>query len=133
MRVGAAILLVSLPLVWACASSGAGGAGRQAARHNPSVISSEELQRANASNHFDVVRTMRPEWLMRRAPTVLLTAQEGNIVVYMDRARLGDPDVLRQISPSDVASLRFFTPSEAEAEFGVGHMHGAIQLLSRRH
>ena len=131
MNVRAAVLLISLPLAWACASAGS-GAARTAPRHDPNIISSEELQGVSASNLFDVIRTLRPQWLSNRSPTMLRPQAEGNIVVYMDRIRFGELETLRQIPPGDAVSVRYYGPTEAEGQFGAGHLHGAIQIITRR-
>ena len=131
MNVRAAVLLISLPSAWACASAG-GGAARSAPRHEPNIISSEELQGASASNLFDAIRTLRPQWLSSRSPTMLRPQAEGNIVVYMDRVRYGVLEMLRQFPLGDVESVRYYSPSEAEGQFGLGHLQGAIQIVIRR-
>ena len=131
MNVRAAALLISLPLAWACGSAGS-GAARTAPRHDPNIITSEELQGVSASNLFDAIRTLRPQWMSSRSPTMLRPQAEGNIVVYMDRVRYGDPEMLRQIPPAVAVSVRYYSPSEAEGEFGAGHLQGAIQVVTRR-
>lgn len=118
-----------------CAASVACSGGRRAERPSPSasrnVILEEELRQAPGSNLYDIIRTIRPEWL-RRNPTVLRAGAEGDIVVYLDRTRMGDPSALRQMRTSDVVLVRYYSPSEAAGEFGPGHLHGAIQALTRR-
>jgi len=131
VNVRAAVLLISLPLAWACASAG-GGAARTAQRHDPNIITSEELQGVSASNLFDAIRALRPQWMSSRSPTTLRPQAEGNIVVYMDRVRYGELEMLRQIPLGDVESVRYYSPSEAEGQFGLGHLQGAIQIVIRR-
>ena len=131
MNVRAAVLLISLPLAWACASAG-GRAARTAPRHDPNVITSEELQGVSASNLFDAIRTLRPQWLSNRSPTMIRPQAEGKIVVYMDRVRYGELEMLRQFPLGDVVSVRYYSPSEAEGQFGLGHLQGAIQVIVRR-
>jgi len=130
MNVRAGVLLISLPMAWACASSGASQAGAARRGHDPNVITAEELQSASGSNLFELVRALRPEWLTPRG-TARFNAQ-GGVAVYMDRVRMGGVDVLRQVAPSSVVSLRFLGPSEAGAEFGLDVMEGAIQIITRR-
>lgn len=131
MNVRAAVLLISLPLAWACASAG-GGAARTAQQHDPNIISSEELRGVSASNLFDAIRTLRPQWLSSRSPTMIRPQAEGSIVVYMDRVRYGELEMLRQIPPGDAESVRYYSPSEAEGQFGAGHLQGAIQVVTKR-
>ncbi len=126
----AAVLLL-LPLALACAS--AGGAGAPGAiRRDANLITESELREVNVANLFDAVRTLRPEWLAHRNPTTLRPEAEGTIVVYVDRVRYGDPDVLRTLTPTFAQSIRYLTPAEAEGEFGPGHLQGAILVTTRR-
>lgn len=131
MNARAAILVVSLPLVWACASAGS-GTGSAGPRHDPNVITAEELQGANVSNLFDAIRILRPQWLERGGPTTIIPGSEYAVVVFMDRIRFGEPEVLRQTPPSVAQSLRYYRADEAQAEFGIGNLRGAIQVITRR-
>jgi hypothetical protein len=40
--------------------------------------------------------------------------------------------MLRQFPLGDVESVRYYSPSEAEGQFGLGHLQGAIQIVIRR-
>ncbi len=125
-----AIILVFATVAAACA----GGAGASTETVTPSVdrsvLSGEELRTAQGPTLYDVIRALRPEWL-RRNPSILQPGAEGDIVVYMDRARMGGPSTLRQLRPSAVASVRYYSPSEAAGEYGPGHIHGAIAVTTR--
>jgi len=126
-----AILIAALPLAWACSSSGA-QPGRTAPRQDPYIITAEELAGANAANLFDAVRQLRPRWLERTSPTTFTVSAEYQIVVYMDRIRFGDPAMMRSVPVSLPQSVRWLSPSEAQSEFGVGNLQGAIQINTRR-
>ncbi len=128
-RLAAVVLL--LPLALACASAGGTGAPG-AIRRDVNVITEGELRESNVANLYDAVRTLRPEWLARRHPTTLRPEAETNIVVYVDRVRYGDPEVLRTLTLTFAQSLRYLAPAEAEAEFGPGHLQGAILVTTRR-
>ena len=127
----AAILVVALPLAWACASVGS-PASASGPRPDRNLITAEEIAGVSVSNLYDAVRLLRPQWLSQRNPSTLLMGSEGDIVVYMDRIRFGEPEQLRQFPPSIATSVRFLNPSEANAEFGVGHLKGAILVTTRR-
>lgn len=132
MRLLTTLVALSVPLAWACASTGTPQA-RSGARHDPNLITEEELGRVGMTSLFDAIRTLRPEWLAWRNPTMLRPEAEGNIVVYMDRIRIGEPDVLRGFTPTLALSVRYLRPAEAEAEFGPGHLQGAILVTTKRH
>ena len=132
MNVRAAVLLISLPLAWACASAGGSQTGQASPQHDPYVLTAAELATSNTSNLFDAIRQLRPRWLERLGPTTFSGQQEYSIMVFMDRIRFGAPDMLRQVPVSLPQSVRYFSASEAQAEFGVGNLQGAIQIVTRR-
>lgn len=131
MTFRAAILLAALPIAWACASSGGQPAGRTASRVDQYVITAEELASANASNLYDAIRQLRPQWFQGAGPTTF-RGVDYPILVYVDRVRFGDPTMLRSVPVALPQSVRWLSASEAQAEFGVGNLQGAIQVVTRR-
>jgi hypothetical protein len=125
LRLIALALTVTL-LGAACASGGRSGS----ARVDRNLVTSEELRQGNSSNLFDFVQTHRPMWLRKRGQTSIMN--EGDIVVYLDGAKLGGPDQLRSISVQNTESLQFLDAASAQQRFGVGHNHGAIIIQSMR-
>lgn len=121
-----AIITLLLFVTAACASS---PGGRTAGRRDARVLSAEEIRAASASNMYDVIRSQRPEWLIKRGQTSI--NMEGDIVVYVDNVALGGPESLKSIDVQSVQSARFLNASEAQMRYGVGHMHGAIVVVTR--
>ena len=123
--------LASLALVLlvtaACASSTS--SNRTSGRRDTRVLTAEEIKASSASNMYDVIRAHRPEWLIKRGQTSI--NMEGDIVVYVDNVALGGPESLRSIDVLSVQSARFLNASEAQMRYGVGHMHGAIVVVTR--
>ncbi len=121
-----------------------GGSGARPAAvpgRRGAVITTAEIRQAGKQNVYDLVAALRPDWLitrgvhsMRETPRgqsvgngVLITDPGApTIIVYLDGARLGGVEALRQISPAEVTVLEFLTPAEASQRFGAGHSHGAI-------
>ncbi|SRR5258706_15481216 len=131
----ASILSLSVLLLAGCAS-GTGGAGRPSpsvARRDPNVITAEEINSRQSQTLYDAVRALRPAWLMRRGPTTLMPQNEGALIVYVDGHRFGTAESLRQFVPTGVNSVRYFSPTDAEARFGPGHLHGAIEVITSTH
>lgn len=128
---------IAIALIAGCHSAGSSSAtapARAAAvrgRHDPNFITEEEIRAAPGQNMYDVVRTLRPAWLMPRHPTALVPQFEGRLVVYIDGTAFGDADALRQLQPGSVLTARYYQPTEAQARFGPGHLGGAIELVSR--
>jgi hypothetical protein len=46
--------------------------------------------------------------------------------------RVGGPEFLRQLSPLDIDRIRYYDAREAQYRFGVGHAHGALDVVLRR-
>lgn len=111
----------------ACASSSQGA--RTVARRDAKLLSAEEIRTSSASNLYDVIRSQRPEWLIKRGQTSINL--EGDIIVYVDNVALGGPESLKSIDVHSVQIVRFLNASEAQMRYGVGHMHGAIVVTTR--
>jgi hypothetical protein len=119
---------------------------RQARRGEQEVISLEEIQAASASNVFELVQRLHPEWLRERGTQ---SFSEGDkvqgdiqgttvlpglptILVYQDNARMGGLEALRTIPIADVGSVQFLNAAQATYRFGIGHAHGVILLTTRK-
>jgi hypothetical protein len=128
------VALGGLVLLGACggASRGSLGGGEPPPARSSDAVTLEELGKVSTSSSlFEALRALRPTWFLRN-PTTLRPAQEGDIVVYLDRSRLGGPESLRSIHVATVTLVRHYSASEAEARFGPGHLHGAIQVVTTR-
>jgi len=101
---------------------------------NPDLISREEIQDArSARNAYDLVRNIRPQWLVTRGITNLRQAAgEEDIVVYLDNARLGYREALRRVTLAGVEYLEFFDARRATLRWGGGHIHGAILVSTNQ-
>ncbi|MBX9927449.1 MAG: hypothetical protein K2X99_00920 [Gemmatimonadaceae bacterium] len=89
-----------------------------------------------ATNAYDVVNQLRPQWLR---PPVGLTASsnaggEGggakSIVVYIDDMRQQGLDDLRTVRFSVLAELRYLDQNRALIMRGPGHEAGAIEVTT---
>lgn len=118
--------LASLVLVTACASGGTTSA--PSARRNRDLIMMDEIQRASAGNAFDLVQTLRPNWLHTRGEHSISDGSQGIdvVIVYLDNARLGGAQTLRQIPVQTLTSIQYFDAKAATYKWGNGHTHGAI-------
>ncbi|MEX1185868.1 MAG: hypothetical protein WEA80_04705 [Gemmatimonadaceae bacterium] len=87
-------------------------------------IPQEEIRAQVSGTALDAVRVLRPTWLVKRGPQSV--SFEADIWVYLDRARLGGVESLREIAAGNVAWMEFLNPAAANYRFGAGHPHGAI-------
>jgi hypothetical protein len=124
-----AATLAALVLLPACAGPRAGEGTSPAPVTDRRVVRYPELQEAIAQNMGTVlqfVRSRRSEWLS--SP---LAGVRGQVQVWMDEQRLGGPETLRTIPLSAVTELRYLTPSEAQARFGLNNLGGVILVSTR--
>ncbi len=120
-----AVLLVTLG---ACASS-----SQERMRKPPvdrQLITAAELEGAQWPSMFEAISAMRGAWLTKRGPVSF--SGGGDIVVYLDRNRLGGPDSLRSIPCDMIASARLLSAPDAQSHFGMDHPYGAIVMVSRK-
>ena len=150
--------LASAPLTLVTAAVltlGATGCGSSApamatARSGPkpsaTLITADEIAKVNVLNGYEVVQKLRPALLSPRqiasanghgglaqnAPPIKGTdVASGQIVVYMDGTRLGDVEQLRGITASTIATVRYYSASEAQVKWGSNHPGGAIEVVSK--
>jgi len=100
--------------------------GERGTRAHPNQITGEEIASIHLSTALDVVQSLRPNWLRERGPVSIRNRQGSEVIVYLDGARLGGMDSLRQIRVSSVASMEYLNSSEATFRFGTNHVGGAI-------
>jgi hypothetical protein len=127
-RIAAALFAAVVFLATACAS---GGSSPKSSRSNDGVITSEEIESSHQPTLFDVVRALRPNWLTT-TPSGIRSDADAGISVYLDSQRAGSIDVLRGLPSTSASALHFYSASEAQSRFGLGNLHGVIQIVSPR-
>jgi hypothetical protein len=120
-----ALLLLSAGLLAGCASA----RGHAPMAQSRSRLSRAELAATNASNLYDAIAKLRPEWLTSRGPTSVTNTSPTLADVYMNGTMLGGIDYLRQVSVLEVSEVRFWEAGAASARFGLGHPRGVIELI----
>ena len=93
------------------------------------VIAQHQIDADGSRTVYELVQRLHPLWLQKRGTNTI--QDDGDIVVYVDHARLGGPETLREILADNVESVRFLDAGRAQYRFGVGHMHGAIVVTTR--
>lgn len=109
-------------------------------------ITAEEISRSGVTGSaYDVVYSLRRTWLNLRglnsgaegvhsvltpADTLAAVGGEPQLVVYLDNVKLGTVSELMRLGISGVTSIRYYTPAEANYLWGMGHTHGAIQVIT---
>lgn len=118
-------MLVVALAVTACASAGTAGQ-----RVDRNLLTRDQILETNKQNAFDVVETLRSNWLRSRGPTSL-TQQSAEVQVYIDDNRLGGVETLRSINTSLVQYIRHFDGIAATGRWGLDHGAGVIYVSTR--
>jgi hypothetical protein len=127
--------LATSVLLAGCASAGA----KQAVTRDPNVITADEIaQNPSSPNAYDLIQRLRPSFLRTRGAVHGTAAPGGSsgfeavdVVVYLNEARLGGTEQLRQLQTTDIREIRYYNSSDATTKWGTGHTAGAIQVISR--
>ena len=113
--------------------------------NNRNVITRAEIQSSGATNAYDLVQSLRSEWLRERGvnrwaesdrgeaagmrnPRVAVEPGEPTIIAYLNANRLGGVEELRDLPIDDLQRLEWVPPQTAAVRYGSGHAHGVIQL-----
>ena len=118
-------VLLLASFVTACASSGAGGP-----RTDRNLLTREQIQETNKQNAYEVVESLRSNWLRTRGPTSL-NSRDAQVMVYIDDSRLGGIETLRTISTAMIQSIRWYDGIAATGRWGLDHGAGVIYVSTR--
>ncbi|MFL5385534.1 MAG: hypothetical protein ACJ8GN_23695 [Longimicrobiaceae bacterium] len=117
-------------------------------RRNPNLITAAELEGQTATDVYEVVRRLRPQWLRARPTGSLVDAtrrptvspmtntaspsQVGLVLaVFVDGSPVGDVGELRRLQVTNVRELRFVPSADAVTRWGRDYRAGVIEVTSR--
>ncbi len=117
----------------ACASSGAGGVST---RTSPDKISRSEIAASSATNAYELISRLRPNWLRPPATATIGggVVRSQAILVYLNSQRLEDLNALKTISVEGLESATWIDASRVQtvlSEVPSGPVAGAIVLKTR--
>ena len=119
------ILLCAAVAVTAC-SPRQGNPGEIVASRSTDLITVDEIGQKHWANAYELVSTLRPNWLADRGPDTFGTP--GELKVRIDGVRAGGIELLRTTPVIGVAYLQYYNPIDAAARWGLGYNHGAILI-----
>lgn len=95
------------------------------------IFVSELSQPVDGLSAYEVVQQYRSHWLRKRGPTSINNPVP--IKVYLDGSKTpyGTVESLREISAMDIDYIQRFRASEAQFEFGLGNVAGAILVATK--
>ncbi len=100
-------------------------------RSDRSTLTRDEIRATQFNNMYDVVRSLRGNWV--RARTAESLGKSSVLQVYLDMQRLpGGLDELRQMAPTNVETVRYFDPIQASGRWGMDHGSGAILITTAK-
>lgn len=111
------------------------------------ILTTRELREAEGGSLYEVIQSLRPEWLRTRGTASIRETARGRttgpdpddvvvqpgiprIRVYLDDSHLGGVEQLRTIQPVAVGLVRFLDSAAATQRWGAGHLHGAILVIT---
>jgi hypothetical protein len=113
-----------LPVLCLILLTGCAMAGSPPSAGSRGEITRSDLDRNSINTAYEAVQRLRPQWLRLRGQQTL--SGGGDLVVYLDNARMGGRESLQSISVGGVESIQFLDPSAATLRWGTGHGSGAI-------
>lgn len=93
----------------------------------PDLIVKEQIEANNSATAYQVVESLRPNWLRVRGKNGYTL---GAIQVYVDNLRVGGTGVLHQLASSSVYSIRWYDGITASGRWGLDHGNGVIYVLT---
>ena len=127
------LTLVAAILLGACSSSNAERGASPTPGTDKDIITADELAKTRGATVYDAVRQLRPNWEMRSRPTAMMRQNQAQLIVYVDGTRYGGFASLRSLKWTSAAFVRYYSPGAAEAQFGPGHLLGAIEVKTVPH
>ena len=95
----------------ACASSGSGSASRG----SPDRLTAAEIRDSNATNAYELIARLRPQWLRPPATGSIGAGapRTQTILIYLDRQRLEDVNALKTIGVGGIDSAQWVDATRA--------------------
>ena len=129
------LVLGALGVVTLSAASAAGCArapqGAAAPARRADLITAEEIASRHFANAYDVVTTLRPNWLNRRGEQTM-QGDPGEIQVHLNGIRAGGLNVLHETSLVNITAMEYVDPIAAAARWGLRYNRGAILISTER-
>lgn len=117
----------------ACASTGTGATERS----NPNLITHAEVSASGATNAYELVNRLRPNWLRATATGSIgggVISRQA-ILVYLDHQRLEDLDAMKTLSIDGIDSAQWIDASRVQTvlpDVPSGPIAGAIVLRTSK-
>ena len=95
------------------------------------VITEEEIEASNASNVYDLVASLRGEYLKDRGKISIKTEAREKAVVFLNGQEYGILESMRNIPIGRITEVRYISGIDAVNRYGAQYGGGIIMLVSR--
>ena len=110
----------------ACASGKPPEQFERAGARRSDLISREEIRVRSWTDAYEVVATLRPNWLVERGRD---SFGSGTVIqVVMNGVRMGGVASLRRFPAADIEHFQYYDATSATTRWGMGFGKGAIEL-----
>ena len=92
------------------------------------IIRRDEVVAGSYQTAYDIVRSIHPNWLVKRSPSNSRTPT--SIWVYVDGTKYGDTNWLRNVPGSSVGSIQRIDAGTATTRWGIGHSEGVLYVTT---
>lgn len=100
---------------------------------DPQLITEDEIVGSLATTAFELIRSLRPNFLTYRGETSFNRATSRPFPnVYVDDQPFGTVSILHSIPVSDVSSVRLYRSGEATTKYGNGNLGGVIAIVTKK-
>ena len=120
-RLGALVVVTAVAVALGCKST-----PREGRRLDRSVITREQMLKGDFVTVYDAVAAMRSSWLRPRGPDSFVLPSV--VWVYIDGTRAGGVEVLHNIQPTLITTVRFYDGPTATGRWGVDNGSGVIHV-----
>jgi hypothetical protein len=96
------------------------------------VITETELRSVPASNLYELIEKVRPNFLRSRGASSINMPGGEYAVVYLDGRSYGDLASLRSLIPNQVSEVRYYDASTAASRYGMISATGVIDVTSKQ-
>ena len=101
------------------------------ARNDQQLLTRDVILGTQYTNLYDVIQALRGNWLRVRTGESI-QGKSSTVQVYLDNQRLTGADELRNMAPTNIASVRYYDPIQASSRWGMDHGAGAIYILTAK-
>lgn len=99
---------------------------------SPSLITAAEVRRTTASNLYDAIVQVRPDFFTSRGRTSLINEPENAMLVIVHRHAMGGLSELRNISVALTISVKRLSASDVYQITGLSAPAGGVEVVLGR-